>query len=138
MFIKKDSCKTQCFYICSVCGNLIIKLNDSGITPQCCGRDMTKLEPGEKDASLEKHVPTWCMEGNKVIVKVGEEPHPMSRDHYIQWIFVKTNLGIHIRNLKSDDDAEACFKLCKDEEVEEIYAYCNLHGLWKASSEECD
>ncbi|MGL5346438.1 MAG: desulfoferrodoxin family protein, partial [Peptostreptococcaceae bacterium] len=23
------------------------------------------------------------------------------------------------------------FKICEDEKVVEVYAYCNLHGLWK-------
>ena len=124
------------FYACSVCGNLIIKLVDSGLNPQCCGRDMIKLEAGTVDASSEKHVPVWKMCGCKIIVTVGEEPHPMTKEHYIQWIIVKTNQGIHARKLTPEDTPEACFKLCKGEEVEAVYEYCNLHKLWKADAKE--
>ena len=27
---------------------------------------------------------------------------------------------------------EVCFALCEGDEVEAVYAYCNLHSLWKA------
>ena len=30
------------------------------------------------------------------------------------------------------DQPVAKFALCEDDEVEAVYAYCNLHGLWKA------
>mgnify|MGYP001524418739 CR=1 FL=1 len=28
--------------------------------------------------------------------------------------------------------AEVCFALCEGDKVEAVYAYCNLHSLWKA------
>lgn len=119
------------FYRCSVCGNLIIKLNDSGIIPQCCGRDMERLEPNSIDASTEYHVPKIMMDGNKLHVFVGNEPHPMTSTHHIQWIVVKTCFGIYLKELKPEDEPMAIFKLCKDEDVQCVYCYCNLHGLWK-------
>lgn len=127
------------FYRCGVCGNLIVKLNDSGICPQCCGRDMVKLTPNEKDdADLEKHVPVWMMDGCKIVIQVGSEDHPMTPEHYIQWIVVKTNLGIHAKHLTPDDAPSACFKFCKGEEPLTIYEYCNIHGLWMSSKEDAD
>lgn len=135
MKTKSEDCCLD-FYLCEVCGNLIIKLNDSGLTPQCCGRDMVKLTPNLDDtASIEKHVPDWIMDGCKLIVKVGSEEHPMTHDHYIQWIVVKTNLGIHAKSLKPEGVPSATFKLCKCEKIEAIYEYCNIHGLWKTSKE---
>ncbi|MBO7340777.1 MAG: desulfoferrodoxin, partial [Lachnospiraceae bacterium] len=28
-------------------------------------------------------------------------------------------------------EPKAVFAICEDEVVEAVYAYCNLHGLWK-------
>lgn len=124
--------KKVLFYLCSVCGNLIIKLNDSGLVPQCCGRDMILLEPGTTDASEEYHVPIWKMKGCKVMVEVGREYHPMTEMHYIQWIVVETNRGFYCKHLWPNMVPEACFRLCSEEYVTDVYAYCNLHKLWKA------
>lgn len=126
------------FYRCSVCGNLIIKLNDSGITPQCCGRDMEQLEANSIDASAEYHVPIVKVDCNKLHVFVGKEPHPMIPTHHIQWIVVKTCFGIYMKELAADEEPMAVFKLAEDETVQCVYCYCNLHGLWKAKIEGSD
>ena len=34
--------------------------------------------------------------------------------------------------LKPNDKPEVCFSICDGDEIEVVYAYCNLHGLWKA------
>lgn len=122
----------QEFLYCTVCGNIVVKLKDSGLTPQCCGRDMIKLEADTVDASKEKHVPVVMLNGRAVSVFIGEEPHPMTDDHYIQWILIKTNKGFQVENLKPGDSPQAIFYLDCDEEVLEAYAYCNIHKLWKS------
>lgn len=134
--IKLRNDNNLVFYRCSVCGNLIIKLEDSGISPQCCGRDMMILSPSHEDTMGEKHIPVWRMDGCRLMVQVGAELHPMTSDHYIHWIIVKTNYGILIRRFTSEDSPEANFKLNKEERVEEIYCFCNIHGLWVAEEEE--
>ena len=45
------------FYICRHCGNITVKVKDSGVPLVCCGEKMTELIPGTTDASAEKHVP---------------------------------------------------------------------------------
>ena len=47
--------------------------------------------------------------------------------------------GAQLGSLDADDDVTAvaafphgCFALCEGDEVEAVYAYCNLHSLWKA------
>lgn len=130
--MKNFFAKQVNFFACNVCGNLIIKLNDSGLTPVCCGRDMEELTPGTSDGAFEKHVPIWEMEGCKVMVTVGSEPHPMTQDHYIQWIIIETNKGYYCKHLSPSDEPETCIKLCKNEVVKNVYEFCNLHKLWKA------
>ena len=68
-------CDNNKFYICEHCGNLIGMINDAGVPMMCCGRKMTKLEPGTVEASLEKHLPVVSVEGNTVKVTVGSVEH---------------------------------------------------------------
>ncbi|MBQ2865349.1 MAG: desulfoferrodoxin [Clostridia bacterium] len=122
----------QKFYVCAHCGNIIAYVNNSGVPVMCCGQKMQELVPGTVDASLEKHVPVYTVEGNKVHVKVGSVTHPMQEEHYIQWISLQTKQGNQRKVLNPGDAPEACFALCEGDEVEAVYEYCNLHGLWKA------
>jgi len=69
------------FYRCSVCGNLVGKIEDGGGDMVCCGQPMTKLVPNTVDASKEKHVPTAEINGDTVTVKVGSVAHPMLEEH---------------------------------------------------------
>ena len=120
------------FYRCETCGNIITKLNDSGVPVECCGEPMKELVPGAVDGAVEKHVPVFEVEGNKVSVTVGAAEHPMIPEHYIEWIALKTKQGNQRKALKPGEPPKACFMICDDDEVEAVYAYCNLHSLWKA------
>ncbi len=122
----------QQFFKCGHCGNIITLVKDSGVPVICCGEEMTELVPGTVDASHEKHVPVYTVEGNTVHVRVGAVEHPMQPVHYIEWIALQTRQGSQRRELHPDEKPEACFALCEGDEVEAVYAYCNLHGLWKA------
>ncbi len=120
------------FYICSHCGNIIIKLHDSGVPVVCCGEPMKELKAGTTDGALEKHVPVYDVENGKVSVTVGSVEHPMLPEHYIEWIVLKTKKGTQLRRLAPGEAPKACFAVCEGDEVEAVYEYCNLHGLWKA------
>ncbi len=120
------------FYICEHCGNIITKVVDSKVPVMCCGQKMTELIPGTVDAAVEKHVPVYSVEGNVVSVSVGSVEHPMIEQHYIQWIAVATKEGVQIKYLNPEEKPAATFAVTDGDEVEAVYAYCNLHGLWKA------
>ncbi len=122
----------QLFYKCSHCGNIIAFVKDSGVPVICCGEKMTELVPGTVDASHEKHVPVYTLDGSTVHVKVGAAEHPMLPEHFIEWISLQTKQGNQRKELCPNGKPEACFALCEGDEVEAVYAYCNLHGLWKA------
>ena len=83
----------QRFFICKHCGNLIAMVKDTGVPVVCCGEKMHELIPGTTDASVEKHVPVYAVEGSTVHVKVGEVEHPMLPEHYIEWISIQTKQG---------------------------------------------
>ena len=120
------------FYICEHCGKMVALVKESGVPVMCCGQKMTEIIPGTTDAAVEKHVPVYTVENNIVHVKVGEVEHPMTPEHFIEWVSIQTNQGNQRKALKPGDQPEICFALCDGDEVEAVYAYCNLHGLWKA------
>ncbi len=122
----------QKFYLCEHCGNIVTKIRDAGVPLVCCGQKMKELIPGTADASAEKHVPVYQVEGNLVTVQVGSAEHPMLPEHYIEWIFLLTRQGSQYKALHPSDRPSACFFLCEGDKVEAVYAYCNLHGLWRA------
>ena len=121
----------QKFYIFEHCGNIIAKVKDAGVPVMCCGQKMTELVPGTVDAAVEKHVPEYTVDGNKVVVKVGAVEHPMTEDHLIEWVSLQTKQGNQRKALAAGAAPEVCFCICDGDEVEAVYAYCNLHGLWK-------
>ena len=121
----------QRFYQCNQCGNTVAFVWDSGAPIVCCNEEMAELVSGTVDASPEKHVPVYEVEGNIVRVHVGEAQHPMLAEHHIEWISIQTKQGNQRKELPAWGKPEACFALLDGDEVEAAYAYCNLHGLWR-------
>ena len=120
------------FYRCSHCGQIVAIVKETGVPIVCCGEPMVEIIPGTTDAALEKHVPVFTVEGNKVHVSVGSAAHPMLPEHYIEWVAIQTKTGNQRKPLCPGDEPKACFSLCDGDEVIAVYAYCNLHSLWKA------
>ena len=117
------------FYICRHCGNLARMIHDAGVPMMCCGQKMDELLPNTVEASGEKHLPAVTVEEGAVHVNVGSINHPMIPEHYIEWIYVQTENGGHLKSLKPGDDPSASVCL-GDDKLLAVYAYCNLHGLW--------
>lgn len=128
---------TQRFLRCNVCGNIVAIVEDSGVPVVCCGQNMEALKAGATDGAAEKHVPVFTVKDNIVHVTVGEAEHPMTAEHYIQWISIRTDSGNQRRELKAGDAPKACFALCEGEKLLEVFAYCNIHGLWVADAGKC-
>ena len=84
------------------------------------------------DAAQEKHVPVYEVKCGKVRVSVGSVGHPMGAEHLIEWVLLVTTQGHQFKRLSADGTPEVAFGLAAGEKVVEVYAYCNLHGLWKA------
>lgn len=116
-------------YKCNLCGNIVSVLKDGGGELVCCGQPMEELVPNTQDAAKEKHVPVYEKNGDTLVVNVGSVPHPMLPEHFIEWIMVRTDKAVQRAILMPGDEPKAAFNI-PDEDYE-VYAYCNLHGLWK-------
>ncbi|MBQ6560242.1 MAG: desulfoferrodoxin Dfx [Erysipelotrichaceae bacterium] len=120
------------FYRCKKCGQMVAIVEKKACPIMCCGEPMEEIIPGTTDAAVEKHVPVYEVKDNKVFVTVGEVEHPMLAEHYIEWIAIQTKNGNQRKALKPEEEPKAVFAILEDDEVLAVYAYCNLHGLWKA------
>lgn len=122
------------FYLCKHCGNLMSLIHASGAPVSCCGEQMEELEANVVEASAEKHIPVITIDGSKVSVVVGETEHPMVEEHYIEWIYLQTEKGGQRKALNPGEEPKAEFCLVDDTPIA-VYAYCNIHGLWKKEVE---
>ncbi len=102
----------------------------SGEVCENCGSD--ELIPNTTEAAVEKHIPVYTFDGDTLSVSVGSVLHPMSEAHYIEWVIVETIDGHMLKNLTPNSQPVVTFTV-KKEEVVAVYAYCNLHGVWKAT-----
>lgn len=118
-------------YQCNICGNMVEMISDSGVVPSCCSQEMELLKPGtNEDASIEKHIPVFIRDGEKVTVSVGGQLHPFTKEHYIEWIVLISDKGIYRRCLKDSEPPMTVFMISSEEKIIDIQAYCNIHGLW--------
>ena len=117
---------------CNSCGAIVKVLeecNCEGCGIMCCDKPMEVLVPNSVDAAVEKHIPTYEVVDDEIIVRVN---HVMEKEHYIEWItLVKENKEITVK-LYPEQAAEARFPYLKGGT---LYAYCNKHGLWKTEVE---
>ena len=119
------------FYICRT-------LRQSGWydSRRRCSHDVLRsengrlYEPNTVEASGEKHLPAVTVEDGAIHVNVGSVDHPMLPEHFIEWVYVQTENGGQRKVLKPGDEPHVTFSLGDDKAVA-VYAYCNLHGLWK-------
>lgn len=125
------------FYFCNSCGNLMIAAIASGVIPYCCGKEMTMLRPNTTDENSEKHVPVINFTSkHSMTVKIGARPHPMTGQHNIRFICLETDIGCIVRYLKENEMPEVCIRF--NGKPVAVYAYCNVHGLWRADVPKCN
>lgn len=98
----------------------------------CLKEGYRVLDSSTAEGAGEKHLPVVEKNGNLITVKVGSIYHPMTEEHSIGWIFLETKLGGQLVRLKAGEEPAAEFLLSEKDEAIAAYAYCNLHGFWKA------
>jgi len=118
------------FNLCKHCGNLAGLIEDKGVPMTCCGEKMAELVPNTIEASAEKHLPVVAATGGGITVEVGSAAHPMLEAHHIAFVYVETKRGGQRKCLQAGEKPSLKFGFMDDQPVA-VYAYCNLHGLWK-------
>lgn len=115
------------------------------------GEKFGSLFKTDQDEGKEKHVPVIQCPGTvspgknfEVKVAIGEEiSHPNSWEHHIKWIQVFAHAEgqnpIHVGTfdlgpVTAEPKVKFTMKLEKSATLY-VIGYCNIHGLWEASTE---
>lgn len=116
-------------YKCSICGNIVEVLHGGDGELVCCGEPMKLMKENTVDAAKEKHVPVIEKTADGYRVRVGSVEHPMTGEHYIEWVELIADGRSYRKFLQPGEKPEAVFAI----EAQSVTAreYCNLHGLWK-------
>ena len=85
----------------------------------------------EHSGDEEKHLPVIEKKDHMIKVKIGSIMHPMTNEHHISMIYLKTKQGGQLKILSVLQTPIVSFALSENDEPLEVYGYCNLHGLWK-------
>ena len=116
-------------YKCEICGNIVDVVHEAGGELVCCGQPMKLLDEKTQDQGQEKHVPIIEKTESGIKVKVGSIEHPMTEEHYIEFIEATGNNNEICKiflNPEEKPGVEFAF------EIKQARAYCNVHGLWKS------
>ena len=118
-------------YRCSKCGlQMEITVCSDVVPPVCCGIPMQLQMENSQDAAVEKHVPVVEAREDGILVRVGSVDHPMTEEHYIEWIEVINGAYVNRYYLKPGELPQAAFYVPLSPKLI-IRASCNIHGLWK-------
>jgi superoxide reductase len=118
-------------YKCGKCGNMVEVVHAGGGELVCCGQPMKHLIENTTDAATEKHVPVIEQTAEGIRIRVGSAAHPMTDEHFIEWIQIILKDGRSLRHYLVPGQApETVFKTIEGEVT--AREFCNLHGLWKA------
>lgn len=121
-------------YSCPDCGIMLQALNacDCDCVLKCGDEELELLDANTVDAAVEKHVPVIEKTANGFKVKVGSAPHPMTDEHWIEWIEIIADNRVYKAFLDPGDAPEAEF--CIEAASVKAREHCNLHGLWEATA----
>lgn len=126
-------------YKCEICGNLIQVLVPGAGELVCCGEPMEKVEAQYNETEIgEKHVPVietahaGCDTGVCHEVKfVQLNQHPMTPEHYIQFIEVCSKDKKEVRIKFFEPDEKPIYDITDMDEVK-AFENCNIHGFWRS------
>ena len=108
------------FYICPVCGNVIVSSGEAMIS--CCG---ITLMPAEAEEADEEHTASIEPVEDEYYVHVN---HPMTKNHFISFIAAIGDSGYDIMKMYPEGTADCRFKRSG---TLYICYYCNRDGLYK-------
>ncbi len=136
-------------YKCDICNNLVEVVLEGEGELVCCGEIMRKLEPKnneKQEAEMkDKHIPIIEQKDDGILIRVGEVPHPMTKEHHISFIEAVSDDEKYVKRkyFEIDESPDLYIKCnCKDNDGEnksdmkcycektKAKCYCNIHELW--------
>jgi superoxide reductase len=120
-------------YKCEICGNMVFVKQSGRGELVCCGKKMKLVEATKSETGGEKHLPVVENIGDgKYQVTIGSVHHPMTSEHYIEWVEVLTDkMEKIIKFFEPNESPE--FTLTTSGKIVNVEAYCNIHGLWSVN-----
>jgi len=120
-------------YKCDICGNFVEVVLEGAGELVCCDEPMKLMKANTVEAAQEKHVPFFIKKDDELEIRVGSVLHPMTDEHYIQFIEVVSDDNRYVKRKYLYPGEEPIFML-KGYDIGALSAkeYCNLHGLWEA------
>lgn len=127
--------RTQKFYMCKDCCNIVGVINNTGIPLHCCNKEMKELQPNvinsERDKNRNDKSAIFRAEqnnnNNSVSIIVDKS---YLNPNSICWAYLNTEKGGQRKNLFKDDAPVLNFHVIDDKPVS-AYFYCSNHGLFK-------
>lgn len=127
--------ETLSFYKCEICGTLVEVVTDGAGELVCCNQPMTKLEKNTDEPQFgEHHLPVINETEEYKKITIGKTPHPMTNEHYIEFIEVYSKYGKKLYRQYLEPGSEPEIKVPKCFDIGRAAAYCNIHGLWETSN----
>lgn len=120
-------------YKCFFCSNVVVVLRGGAGELSCCGKTMELMAEKSEDSEKEKHAPVIEKTKTGVRIFVGATPHPMEKDHHIEWIEIIANGDNQRKYLSLEERPRTEFNVQAENFV--ARAFCNQHGLWIGLSE---
>ena len=121
------------FYKCNVCGNLIQVLVSGNGELTCCDEQMKLIVANsQENVKGEYHLPVKIIENEEEFIQVGEEKHPMTPEHHIEFIQAVSECGKKVFTYILEKDEIPQIKIdYKNFGKYKVKEHCNLHGLWE-------
>ncbi len=116
-------------FYCKHCKRIAYSFYGGG-TLTCCGEEMTLLQPKSLDQGNEKHLPVVeRLSSSSIKVSIGSVLHPMTSEHWIQWILIAQNNTYQIKTFEPGETPVWIVDIISGQ-PSKVYEFCNLHGLW--------
>ena len=122
-------------YKCEICGNVVEILDGGAGSLVCCGEEMKHLSAQTEETMKEKHKPVLTIIDKDVTIKVGEIPHPMTEEHYIEFIEAISLDGKYLKRKYLEPKEAAELKFVCNSNTMKTRELCNIHGLWETTKE---
>lgn len=122
-------------YKCEICKNVVEILCEGVGELVCCGQPMKNMEAQSEETMGEKHKPVLTVIDKDVTIKIGEIPHPMTKDHHIEFIEAISLDGKYLKRKYLNPEETAELKFVCNSNTMKARELCNLHGLWETIKE---